>query len=119
MNFPGQPFTMYGADSPTDTLKMAKMMDSLLGRLSERGFIDVMTDKLYFVSNGSASGILTNLLVLLGHNDNLKGAMYMNGLFTMDVDMKKKVLDLVDSFISCDEETAPRLVDLVNNYYTQ
>jgi hypothetical protein len=74
---------------------------------------------LFFVANGSSSEILTQLLILLGHNENMKGALYLNGLYTVSTDMKKKILDLVDSFISCDEETAPKLVDLVNNYYTE
>jgi hypothetical protein len=119
VNFPGQPWTVYEPRNPTDTLKMAQMVDGLLGRLCERDFIDVMIDKLFFVANGSSSEILTQLLVLLGHNENMKGALYLNGLYSVSTDMKKKILDLVDSFISCDEETAPKLVDLVNNYYTE
>jgi hypothetical protein len=119
VNFPGQPWTVYEPRNPTDTLKMARMVDGLLGRLCERDYIDVIIDRLFFVANGSSSEILTQLLILLGHNENMKGALYLNGLYTVSTDMKKKILDLVDSFISCDEETAPKLVDLVNNYYTE
>ena len=63
MNFPGQPLTVYDPTQRANTLKMASMVDSILGRLNENEIINITDDKLYFIGNGSGCSILTDLLL--------------------------------------------------------
>jgi hypothetical protein len=60
MNFPGQPMTVYVPKLPNDNLKMATQVDLVLGRLHERGSVNLVEDGLYFIGSGSGCSVLTD-----------------------------------------------------------